>query len=69
MVCMKCELCDRDKLTAKELAIHKQFFHNKKPQGQQAQIVTSGVCPDCGAALFMQEGCVHCASCGYSKCG
>ena len=27
-----------------------------------------GVCPDCGAALRHQEGCVLCDACGYSKC-
>ncbi|RKY34261.1 MAG: ribonucleoside reductase class II [Candidatus Duberdicusella sinuisediminis] len=27
-----------------------------------------GVCPDCGASLRYQEGCISCASCGYSKC-
>ena len=27
-----------------------------------------GVCPDCGDSLRSQEGCVVCASCGYSRC-
>ncbi|MBO8171254.1 MAG: adenosylcobalamin-dependent ribonucleoside-diphosphate reductase [Bacillaceae bacterium] len=28
------------------------------------------LCPDCGSAsLVAEEGCKHCASCGYSKCG
>jgi len=27
-----------------------------------------GVCPDCGAALRHEEGCIVCRSCGYSKC-
>jgi ribonucleoside-diphosphate reductase alpha chain len=26
-------------------------------------------CPDCGAPLRFEEGCMKCASCGYSKCG
>lgn len=26
------------------------------------------VCPECGSELVMSEGCVHCPSCGYSKC-
>ncbi len=27
-----------------------------------------GVCPDCGASLRHEEGCMVCHSCGYSKC-
>ncbi|MBN1794293.1 MAG: vitamin B12-dependent ribonucleotide reductase [Candidatus Omnitrophica bacterium] len=27
-----------------------------------------GVCPDCGAALWHEEGCAVCHACGYSKC-
>lgn len=27
-----------------------------------------GVCPDCGASLRHEEGCVVCRGCGYSKC-
>ena len=26
-------------------------------------------CPDCGAPLRYEEGCMKCESCGYSKCG
>ena len=26
-------------------------------------------CPDCGAMLALQEGCVKCGSCGFSECG
>lgn len=25
-------------------------------------------CPDCGAELVREGGCIHCVSCGYSKC-
>jgi hypothetical protein len=73
---MKCELCGRDNLTAKELAVHRRYFHSKQAITQQpgearikAQIVTANVCPDCGGQLVMQEGCEHCNRCGYSKCG
>lgn len=66
---MKCDLCGRDNLSAQELAVHRRHFHKQKTSGQQAQVVTSGTCPDCGATLYMQEGCVNCQSCGYSKCG
>ncbi len=27
-----------------------------------------GACPDCGAQLSAEEGCLMCHSCGYSKC-
>jgi ribonucleoside-diphosphate reductase alpha chain len=30
----------------------------------------AGACPRCGAAaLIMEEGCLRCRDCGYSKCG
>lgn len=36
----------------------------------QKQNFTSGqnICPDCGQFLNVQEGCVTCHSCGFSKC-
>ena len=30
--------------------------------------VKSEVCPDCGGTLIRENGCVHCSSCGWSKC-
>ena len=26
-------------------------------------------CPECGEPLVFEDGCKHCRSCGYSKCG
>lgn len=26
-------------------------------------------CPECGAELVHENGCVSCKNCGYSKCG
>jgi ribonucleoside-diphosphate reductase alpha chain len=43
--------------------------------GRREAVATPGgsgpeVCPQCGErALAMQENCVHCLSCGFSKCG
>ena len=65
---MKCELCNRENLTAKELSVHKKFFHKQIIDSQQPQKVSAGICPECGNTLFYQEGCVNCR-CGYSKCG
>jgi hypothetical protein len=58
---VKCDLCGRDGLSEKELAIHLKVFHK---DGQKS---SKGSCPECGASLIHQEGCLMC-SCGYSKC-
>jgi ribonucleoside-diphosphate reductase alpha chain len=26
-------------------------------------------CPDCGAMLAFEEGCIKCPNCGFSRCG
>lgn len=31
-------------------------------------VETEGKCPDCGAELTHSGGCIHCDSCGYSRC-
>ena len=31
-------------------------------------VTTEGKCPECGADLVHSGGCVHCDSCGYSRC-
>lgn len=69
---MKCELCGREGLSERELAIHIKYFHGKHTHSisvEQPQMIAAGVCPDCGSTLFYQEGCANCPSCGYSKCG
>lgn len=30
---------------------------------------TGDTCPECGAALVREEGCIHCPKCGWSRCG
>jgi hypothetical protein len=67
---MNCMECGRDNLSERELEVHIKFFHKQMVmQYQQPQKVSSGICPDCKATLWFQEGCVSCHSCGYSKCG
>lgn len=36
---------------------------------KQEEHKTSHVCPECGAELVEEMGCVTCKHCGYSKCG
>lgn len=31
-------------------------------------VTTEGKCPECGADLVHSGGCIHCDSCGYSRC-
>ena len=67
---MNCMECGRDNLTERELEVHVKFFHKQNiMQYQQPQRINSGVCMDCGADLWHENGCVTCHSCGYSKCG
>jgi ribonucleoside-diphosphate reductase alpha chain len=33
------------------------------------QLPDVSVCPDCGSSMVLSEGCMHCPSCGYAKCG
>jgi hypothetical protein len=64
---MDCPKCDRKDLNEKELEIHMKVFHKPKPM-QTVQKISNGVCPDCGCTLWLEEGCVHCPSCGFSRC-
>lgn len=66
---MKCDICGRDNLTEKELAVHTKYFHKRKLETyEQPQQFAQGACPDCGSVLWFEEGCANCRTCGYSRC-
>ena len=67
---MKCDICNRDNLTEKELAIHSKYFHKGQRMKQEQPLkFATGTCPECGATMWFEEGCANCHSCGFSKCG
>lgn len=33
------------------------------------RVVKGEVCPECGSPIIRENGCMHCTSCGWSKCG
>jgi len=41
----------------------------KKKKTALADFGHAPACPDCGDMLTMEEGCLNCHSCGFSKCG
>lgn len=45
--------------------------NESKPEIMAEPVVIGGVsvCPECGAELVREGGCVQCKSCGWSKCG
>jgi ribonucleoside-diphosphate reductase alpha chain len=40
----------------------------KKKEREEEVMGVPGFCPECSTKLIMQEGCLHCPACGYSKC-
>ena len=52
---------------------HPQLFtqlESEDPAAQWKQPEQTGLaCPDCGAPVKVEEGCLTCSACGWSKCG
>lgn len=44
-------------------------YMDGKKGGTDAFGLQPGTCPECGASLIFQEGCMLCQTCGYSRCG
>jgi len=71
-IAVKCPLCgvhigsDTPEGLARARKLHNKVRHLSTESA--SRLVASGICPECGATLFSQEGCIICQSCGYSKC-
>ncbi len=46
----------------------RKYLKMDKPEDSNL-IIQNGACPDCGASMEHESGCVVCRSCGYSECG
>lgn len=46
----------------------RNYLKLEKPADSD-MIIQNGACPDCGAPMEHESGCVVCRSCGYSECG
>ena len=55
--------------TIESFEMPKQYVPEPKKDKDEESTWVVGICPDCGAPLFYEEGCSVCRVCGYSKCG
>ncbi|MBN1883441.1 MAG: vitamin B12-dependent ribonucleotide reductase [Deltaproteobacteria bacterium] len=44
---------------------HPEMVEGPSDEAPEVRVST---CPDCGATLFHESGCISCQACGYSKC-
>jgi len=46
----------------------RKYLNMERPL-ESKLIIQNGACPDCGASMEHESGCVVCRACGYSECG
>ena len=61
----------QDDITDEADEPNNSISNEAKPDIMAEPVVIDGVsvCPECGAELVREGGCVQCKSCGWSKCG
>lgn len=55
------------RLLEEHLKLKKKEINQEKKT--KADMGHNPVCPQCGEMMVFGEGCIHCQSCGFSKCG
>ena len=61
----------QDDITDEADEPNNSLANEAKPDIMPEPVMIDGVsvCPECGAELVREGGCVQCKSCGWSKCG
>ena len=55
--------------TDDEVLLHEENIVWAEKKAHETPTFMMTPCPDCGAPIFMEEGCEKCHVCGYTKCG
>lgn len=75
---LKCTSCPDAIARVIEKVVSSNGFKESGAQGAGSSVSAAGpaendaaarICPECGAKLEHESGCVMCRNCGYSKCG